>query len=223
MDKQHLKHSQPRILIFTGGTLGHWALEYPQEGDILIGADRGASFLVKHNLRPDLALGDFDSVTEIEFAAIQARSLETQTCDPVMKDYSDTELAFHAAAARRPREIIIIGALGSRFDHSLANVHLLRKALLSGIPCRLVDEHNEIQLTDHTLVVANPVQKYAYVSLLPLSLEVTGVTLTGFQYPLQDAVLSLGQSLAVSNKLDGEQGTVQIQTGLLLVIQSKDE
>lgn len=213
-----------RAVIYTGGELGPWALAIPRQGDYIIGADRGAAFLVRHRFTPDLAVGDFDSVSPVEFEAIQAVSGQTERCDPIDKDCSDTELAFRAAIESGSSEIIILGATGSRFDHSLANVHLLRKSLELGIPCRLLDACNEIQLTDRTLTIANPGQTYRYVSLLPLSLQVTGVTLSGFRYPLQDAVLELGQSvgLTISNELIAEQGTIQVESGLLLVIQSTD-
>lgn len=211
-----------KIWIYSGGRLEDWALTLPEPGDILIGADRGALFLVQHGFRPDVAVGDFDSVTEEELKIIRAGSDRFEDCDPIMKDYSDTELAFQTALQFNPSEIILTGALGTRFDHSLANVHLLRKALQLGVSCRLLDDHNEIRLTDRQLEVSDPERQYTHVSLLPLTIKVTGVTLEGFAYPLHNATLELGQSLAVSNVLIGSKGLVQIRSGLLLVIQSKD-
>ncbi len=211
-----------RIWIYTGGQLGAWAASLPAPGDLLIGADRGALFLIQHGLIPDLALGDFDSITEQERALVEQTAVTTEQFDPVMKDYSDTELAFLRAAQMAPAEIHIVGALGTRFDHSLANVHLLRKALALDIPCRIIDEYNMIQLTDDELSISNPDGRFTYVSLLPLSTTVNGVTLEGFQYPLHDATLEIGQSLAVSNALRAPIGRIRISNGLLLVIQSRD-
>ena len=122
--------------------------------------------------------------------------------------------------ASSPSEIIIIGALGTRFDHTLANIHLLRKACTQQMPCSIVDDHNEIRLTDSSMQVST--SGFRYISLLPLTLEVTGVTLEGFQYPLNDATLTLGKSLAISNELTSTIGNIRIKSGLLLVIHSKD-
>ncbi|WP_134702386.1 thiamine diphosphokinase [Ammoniphilus sp. YIM 78166] len=209
-----------RILIFTGGTLDSWATRHIRKGDVLVGVDRGALFLVEHGYKPDYALGDFDSVSEEEKNNIMKYAQTFSDCDPVMKDQTDTEMAFEWALEQHPGEVLLLGALGTRFDHSLANVHLLRRGLDKGISCRIIDPYNELRLTNQQLLV----QKGAYhhVSLLPLSLKVTGITLDGFQYPLQDATLNLGDSLGISNVLLGESGKITISDGLLLVIQSKD-
>jgi thiamine pyrophosphokinase len=213
-----------RIVIVAGGELGDWALEELRPDDMLIGADRGALFLVRHGLRPALALGDFDSVSDEEMAEIKRGSETTDACDPIDKDWTDTELAFRYALQREPKpgEIVLLGALGTRFDHSLANVHLLLRAHEAGIPCRIVDKHNEIRLVTGAGGGEASLRRgrFRQVSLLPLSPEVTGITLEGFQYPLREATLRIGQSLGVSNVLLAEEGTVRVREGWLLVIQS---
>ncbi|WP_309568566.1 thiamine diphosphokinase [Paenibacillus sp. sptzw28] len=212
--------STNRILIFTGGRLGPWALSHITPEDLLIGADGGALFLVSHGMRPNIALGDFDSVTPEQLALIEAQSDEIIACDPIDKDYTDTELAWRLALTKHPHQIMLFGALGSRFDHSLANIHLLRSAAESGVDAAIVDENNLIQLTTNELVLTD--NNFPYVSLLPLSTTVTGITLSGFRYPLHDAALEIGQSLGISNVLSGRQGLIRIREGLLLVIQSRD-
>jgi thiamine pyrophosphokinase len=215
-----------RILIFTGGTLGEWALSEVRSEDILIGADRGALFLVQNGFTPDLALGDFDSVTPEELELVRGASSSFEDCDPVMKDWTDTEMAFSRALdwfpeSKPPLEIVIFGALGSRFDHSLANVHLLRKGLERRIPCRIVDANNEVRIIGRG---SSTIQRgdFTNISLLPLTLEVFGITLIGFQYPLLKATLSIGQSLGISNILQEPIGRIEVSEGLLLVIQSRD-
>ncbi|AEI39105.1 thiamine pyrophosphokinase [Paenibacillus mucilaginosus KNP414] len=211
-----------RYVIFSGGTLGSWALRLLQPGDKLIGADRGALFLAEHGLRPDIALGDFDSVTAMELERVRDSSARFLTCDPVMKDLTDTEMAFNWALEQGAREIVMAGVLGSRWDHSLANVHLLRRGLLAGVPCRIADEYNELQLIGAGTPLKLQKSPHTHVSLLPLTLDVHGITLEGFQYPLHEASLTIGQSLGISNVLVDEAGTVQVREGLLLVIRSRD-
>ncbi|MCR8643562.1 thiamine diphosphokinase [Paenibacillus sp. N1-5-1-14] len=209
-----------RIVIVSGGQLGNWLLDLIRPDDILVGADRGAFFLIEHGLKPDLALGDFDSVAPEELQLIREQSKQFMDCDPIDKDYTDTELALNWALEQCPASIVMLGTLGTRFDHSLANIHLLRNALTHGTPCVMIDAHNEIRLIDEQVSIAKG--DYTQVSLLPLSIEVTGINLKGFQYPLHNATLQIGQSLGISNVLLEPTGTIEIASGLLLVIQSRD-
>ncbi|MBD0382441.1 thiamine diphosphokinase [Paenibacillus sedimenti] len=209
-----------RIVIVTGGTLGEWFVEEIKEGDVLVGSDRGALSLIEYGFQPYISMGDFDSVTEEERDQIRASSHTFIDCDPIYKDLTDTEMAFEWALAQDPSHIILLGALGSRFDHSLANIHLLRKGLSLGIACTIIDASNEIILINMPTHIRRG--SYTHVSLLPLSMEVTGITLHGFQYPLRQATLQIGQSLGISNVLLEQEGLIELETGLLLVIQSKD-
>jgi thiamine pyrophosphokinase len=216
-----MKNKAARIVIFSGGSLGPWALREVKPGDVLVGADRGALFLIRQQLVPDLAIGDFDSVSEDEKAEIRRVSRQFREFDPVDKNWTDTETAFDWALRQEPAEIVLLGALGTRFDHSLANIHLLRKGLDRGIPCKIVDAHNEIMLIDRHLRLTKG--NYSHVSLLPLTMKVTGITLRGFRYPLHNATLHLGQSLGISNLLAGEKGDISVKEGFLLVILSREE
>lgn len=214
---------QSKWIICSGGALGDWALPFIREADVRIGADRGALFLVEHGFDPDVALGDFDSVDEAELASIQAASRQLIPCDPVWKDLTDTELALVHAIEQGAEELVLCGVLGTRLDHSLANVQLLRQALESGIRCRIVDEHNELQLIAGGMTLTIERGPYTHVSLLPLTPEAIGITLSGFLYPLHDATLMLGQSLGISNVLISARGTIALRAGLLLVVRCSDQ
>ncbi|WP_068785622.1 thiamine diphosphokinase [Paenibacillus phocaensis] len=209
-----------RVLIFAGGRLDPGMLREVRSDDVLIGADRGALFLVEHGMKPHLAVGDFDSVSAEELALIQNNSLELLACDPIDKDLTDTELAFDLAVRRNPAEIVLTGVIGTRLDHTLANLHMLLRAAEQGITCAIWDEYNYVTLCGSVCRVED--RGYTYVSLLPLTPEVTGITLDGFMYPLHNATLRIGQSLAVSNQLAAPVGTVHVAEGWLLVIQSRD-
>lgn len=212
-----------RIHIFSGGRLGPWALSDLHKADLIIGADRGAYFLIEHGVMPHIALGDFDSVTDEQRLRIQQHAHHWIECDPVMKDMTDTEMAFAEALRQGADQIHIFGALGSRFDHSLANVHLLRKSLQHGISCTIEDACNRILLVEGQYEGTVDKDRFVYVSLLPLTTEVTGITLSGFQYPLQNATLQVGDSLGISNRIVGKQGKIQVGSGQLFVICSRDE
>ncbi len=215
------KYDGPRAVIVSGGRLGAWALEHIRPSDYVIGADSGADFLVRSGRNPDLALGDFDSVPQDRLPAIRAAAGETCAVDAVDKDWTDTELAMREALRRGYRRILLLGGLGTRFDHSLANVHLLQQAFDHGCEAILLDEHNEIRLCSGECRIKAD-SKFPYVSLLPLTPKATGVTLTGFRYPLREAVLTLGYSIGISNVLEAETGRITVREGLLLVVRSRD-
>jgi len=212
-----------RVLIVSGGRLGDWAADLLHCYDYLIGADRGAEFVAASGCRMKLAVGDFDSVTPEQLELIREYADELLSFDAIDKDWTDTELAFREAVNRGFRDIDIVGALGTRFDHTLANVHLLKQAQELGCSLRLIDEFNEISLcTNKTVMRIDKDTRYDNVSLLPLSETVTGITLEGFRYPLHNATIKVGQSIGVSNVLDAATGTITIDSGLMLVIRSRD-
>lgn len=223
--KEHPTAAGPQgrpVVILSGGSLDSWALPYLSSGCFLIGADRGALFLIRNGCLPDAALGDFDSVTEEERAVIRDSSRHFLDCDPVHKDLTDTEWALRWALDAKPSSILMLGVTGTRFDHTFANVQLLRLAADRGVPCRIVDAHNEISLLSGESSLTLTRGCYEQVSLLPLSGSVRGITLDGFRYPLREAELEIGQSLGISNVITNEQASVRIREGLLLVIRSRD-
>ncbi|WP_340003508.1 thiamine diphosphokinase [Paenibacillus sp. FSL K6-0276] len=212
--------SSKRVVIFAGGELSPEYFDLLDEDDFIIGADQGALFLISHGYTPDIAVGDFDSVSPEALQDIESKSKKTITCDAVNKDLTDSEMALDIAMDQQPDSILLLGVTGTRIDHSLASIQMMTRALQRQINCYVMDTHNYITLTGSQAVIND--LGYTYVSLLPLTPEVSGITLEGFQYPLTDATLKLGQSLGVSNKLISSSGTVTIRSGLLLIIQSKD-
>ncbi len=212
--------SSKRVVIFAGGELSPDYFDLLDEDDFIIGADQGALFLISHGYTPDIAVGDFDSVSPEALQDIENLSKKTITCDAVNKDLTDSEMALDIAIDQQPDSILLLGVTGTRIDHSLASIQMMTRALQRQINCYVMDTHNYITLTGSQAVIND--LGYTYVSLLPLTPEVSGITIEGFQYPLTDATLKLGQSLGVSNKLISSSGTVSIRSGLLLIIQSKD-
>ncbi|RCX23542.1 thiamine pyrophosphokinase [Fontibacillus phaseoli] len=209
-----------RVLIFAGGNIDPKFLKDIRQDDMIIGADRGALFLVEHGISPDISVGDFDSVSPQELDHIKNNSKEIIACDAVNKDLTDTELAFDLAIERHAADIVMIGVLGSRLDHTLSNIQMMLRGMQHQINSAIWDTNNYVTLTGTSCEVED--RGYTYVSLLPLTPEVTGIHLEGFMYPLENATLKMGQSLAISNRLTDRKGTVRIESGLLLIIQSKD-
>ncbi|MDP4098637.1 thiamine diphosphokinase [Paenibacillus sp. P96] len=209
-----------RAIIFSGGALSPDDWSEIGEGDLIIGADRGALYLVEHGIRPDIAVGDFDSILPEQKQQVEAYSSRILSCDPVHKDLTDTELALELAIGEQIGEVLLLGATGTRMDHTLANLQMLLRAMQHHIHCVIQDAHNRIMLTGTEAVVED--RGYTYISLLPMTTEVTGINLEGFMYPLVNATLKMGQSRGVSNRLVAPSGKVSIESGMLLIIQSRD-
>ena len=65
-------------------------------------------------------------------------------------------------------------------------------------------------------------EKKEYISLIPYTEKVTGITLTGFKYPLTNETLEIGISRGISNELLERTGTIEIKEGILMVVRSVD-
>ncbi|TKH41626.1 thiamine diphosphokinase [Paenibacillus terrae] len=209
-----------RAIVFSGGHLSEKDLQQIQPEDFIIGADKGALFLIEHGITPDVSVGDFDSVTSEEKSRVETASRRMLSCDPVLKDLTDTELALEIAMNEQAEHVLMLGVTGTRMDHTLANIQVLVRAMQHHIGCAIMDAHNYIELTGSTLEIEP--MGYTYTSLIPMTAEVTGIELDGFMYPLHNATLKMGQSRGVSNQLVAPKGTISIESGLLLVVQSKD-
>ncbi|MCX5851869.1 MAG: thiamine diphosphokinase, partial [Deltaproteobacteria bacterium] len=134
----------------------------------------------------------------------------------VHKDETDTELALARALEMKPDYVVILGALGGRIDHTLANISLLVMAGECGVDAVIRDEACELFIVkDRREIRGTPGDT---VSLLPLTPEVSGITLGGFEYPLADAVLRIGVPCGISNRLSGATGTIAVKSGHLLVV-----
>lgn len=211
-----------RVVLFAAGQVTDYTRirSFLGEPDLIICADGGVRHAVALDLTPDLVLGDFDSIAPDLLRDVTERGIPILRV-PVEKDQTDTELALREAVGRGAREILMVGASGDRLDHTLSNV-LLLPGIPSGVQVSLVDDKNLVRLLrpgDAATVAGRPGE---YLSLLPLTPEATGVSITGVKWPLADATLRWGESLGVSNQLADAAATVSVRTGLLLVISARD-
>ncbi len=193
--------------------------KYLEGAGLVIAADSGAAHLERLKAVPDLLAGDFDSISQADYDSLVSEGVETLRF-PVEKDMTDSELAVELALERGCSTVIILGALGTRLDHSLSNVFLLKKLLEHGARGIIADENNEVYLTDGSITLER--EAGTKLSLLPLTGIAKGVTTYGLYYPLKDAVLEIGSSRGISNEFIADTATVTVYEGLLLVIKSRD-
>ncbi|QMS85582.1 thiamine diphosphokinase [Candidatus Xianfuyuplasma coldseepsis] len=178
--------------------------------DYIIGVDQGAKYLASNNLHMHLAIGDFDSINDNDLDVINTHSEEIQT-HPIKKDYTDTHLAILEAHKRGYEEIILYGGVGNRFDHSYANMLLLRLGNIT-----IVNDTTKMYiLQPGTYTIKN---EFPYISFFALE-TVERLSLQGFLYPLENIQLTPYDPLCISNQGSGR---VTFGSGLLLVVHQRD-
>ncbi|MGN1317505.1 MAG: thiamine diphosphokinase [Lachnospirales bacterium] len=185
----------------------------------VIACDGGLNHCRKMMIVPDIVVGDFDSVKERDKIFFEELGVE-RIVYPRKKDLTDMEIGINLALEKGSDEIYILGGLGCRFDHSLANLHILVNPITRGVKACLVDEHNIITLVKDSIDIKGSVGQT--VSLIPLTTEVTGVTTKNLEYSLFNKTMRMGSSLGVSNVMTDDTASVSVKEGYLIVIMSKD-
>lgn len=212
------------IYIMAGGPASNIPdLSAFREPTIWVGVDKGISTLRSRHIKPDIIFGDFDSVDPIDLSNVQSLGTEMNSF-PAEKDDTDLALALDWALSQNPAIIRIFGNTGGRMDHTMGGIQLLltQKALKGQTKVEIVDCQNII-----FAVLAGNYKLcqegfYPYVSFIPMTQKVTGITLDGFKYPLSNKDITLGSTLCISNELISESGTYSFDDGILLVIRSTD-
>lgn len=110
---------------------------------------------------------------------------------------------------------------GGRIDHTISNIHILKETLDRKIPTRIIDEKNEIELINKETDIEKD-NKYKYISIIPFTDIVTGLTIIGMKYPLRDYTLYKGTTLGVSNEQLEKYAKIQVKTGIIILIKSRD-
>jgi thiamine pyrophosphokinase len=207
------------VYIITGGELGDPAFFREQAAAdapaALICADGGARHLKAAGMVPTLIVGDMDSLdrgSQEDYEAAGVRIIR----HPWDKNETDTELALREAFGMSPTAVLIWGALGGRIDHALANLSLLVQGIERGVEVRLIDGWCELFLVTRRTVLEG--KEGQTVSILPYMGEVSGVTLTGFEYPLTKASMVVGRPYGISNVLAARRGVIEVDSGCLLVV-----
>jgi len=190
-----------------------------RRADLLIAADGGSLHAVAHGWWPQLLIGDLDSTPPEVRDQLAAHGAEVRPYSP-RKDETDTELALHAALAHGADEIILLGAIGDRLDHSLANIFLLALPAAAGARVALVTGRQRL------LVIRDRAEIHGHVgdlvSLLPLGGDVRGIRTMGLEYPLQGETLPFAIPRGISNVLTAPVAVVSVESGMLLAIVTRE-
>ena len=230
-----------RCLIVGGGDLTPAFLKerleaYPDA--FVVAADRGLEALKAAGRLPDHLLGDFDSASPETFEAFLSEKAAqdgdaARPADaaqdvidryPSEKDFTDTEAAVRYAISHKASEVILLGMTGGRLDHFLAAVQNMLQLLEAGIPAVMEDPLNRLFLIRGKLrLVLRKEETFgSYLSLIPVTEDLRGLTLKGMKYPLDRAQVKKGVSLCVSNEITEDEAVIDLEEGTAVVILSRD-
>lgn len=186
--------------------------------DFVIGVDGGCRWCMDNHQPVDLAIGDFDSLDTRDLQKLSSRSVEIER-HPEDKDHTDLELALIAAMKRSPSAITVHGVWGGRIDHSLAN--LLCIAVQSGqVPVAMHGSQQSGYLIKNRQTIIFNAEMGQCVSLLALCMNCTGVSNSGFKFPLNDALIEQGTGIGLSNLTTAPVSEISLQAGILLILTS---
>ena len=216
-----------KTVIISGGRIERdFALSFLENEtfDQFIAVDNGLRFCYDNQIKPTWIVGDFDTA-----APELVEYYQTQTDIPIrrfnpVKDSTDSQIAIELALELGSSEITLLGGTGTRMDHVLGNIQSLMLAKKKGVSCVILDEYNRIQLIDGETRLKKSEQYGKYVSLLPLTTEVTGVDLTGFKFNLTGHTFtSTGSAgLGVSNEIIEDTAEIRVKSGIFVLIESRD-
>jgi len=188
-----------------------------QPNDYIIAADGGAQHCQEIGLRPDIVIGDMDSISPELKTEYQAGRTEF-IIHPKDKDQTDLDLALSLAKQKEINEVLLFGILGGRLDLSLANLLLLARDEWHNMSLVVVNGPDQAFLLRSNCSNSINGKPGDIVSLIPLTEQVEGVSTRGLRWQLEDAVLQLGNTRSLSNEMENGLAQVTIKQGKLLMV-----
>jgi thiamine pyrophosphokinase len=205
-----------RVIIFANGDLPNLekARALLHDDDFIIAADGGTRHALALGLTPNIIIGDLDSAT---FDLRPLTEKGTQVIRfPQDKNETDLELAIQHALTLNPEQVVILAALGGRLDQTLGNIALISRLQGTGYRLMLDDGVEEVFFCHDKCEINGAVGDL--VSLLPWQGEVTGIVTENLKWALQNETLFPNKTRGISNEMTSATATVQIESGLLLIV-----
>ena len=206
-----------RCVIIAAGEIKDYSRvrDYLRSDDFFVICDGGLTHVAGLCIKPDLIVGDFDSC-DTDLLKQWEKQCETVKL-PREKDDTDTMYAARLAVERGFDEFLLLGAMGGRFDHAVANVSILLYLYEQGKKAVLVDDYSEMRICGKEPLFIE--DTCSYFSVVTMFGDVSGVTIKNAKYPLENASLSSDFQLGVSNEvLPGKVAEVSVEHGRVLAV-----
>ena len=181
-----------------------------KNGDLIIAADGGYATLKKLNIKPDLVVGDFDSLGTVP-------KDESIIKHPIKKNDTDTLLAVKIGLEKGFKKFVIYGAVGGRLDHTIASLQTAAFIAENGGRAYICDSTHTITVIKNSSISFKK-KSSGIVSLFALSGIAEGITIDGLLYTLNDARLTPDFPLGVSNEFIDKESTISVKDGVLTII-----
>lgn len=201
------------VVVSGGGPLAAGSVVRIPPGSVVVAADAGVDHARAAGLDVSLAVGDFDSVSEDELAALGDTPIERHPAD---KDATDLELALLAALALDPHRLLVLSGVGPRLDHFLVELALISSPLLAGVEVDAVFDATNVHVVRGERRVAGRVGEL--VSLVPMHGPAESVTTEGLVYALRGETLGAGSSRGTSNVFAEPEAAISVERGVLLAV-----
>ena len=207
-----------KAFIYTGGNIAPDNItEQPKAGELRIAADGGYNNAKALGVHIDVLLGDLDSLSDTRDVPKETEIIKVKP----EKDFTDTQLAVETAIERGADDIVIIGGLSGRLDHTLSNLSILEDLWARRVHAVIADGNNRVRFIDSTSTLIAK-SGYRYVSILLASDVAKGVSVEGCKYPLTNAKLERRFQYAVSNEITGNCALISLRKGSVYIVESRD-
>jgi len=204
-----------RVAIMSGGTLpeedSFFASIFP-DYPFHVAVDMGMNVFHRLNKKPDVLIGDLDSICpKIQIDDIKLHQF------PRDKDKSDTELAIDFCIEEGWEYIDILGGIGDRLDHTLANAYLLTYAHKRCKQIRLRNAQNTIYLLNGENALSLYGNIGDTISIIPITSELQKLNIRGCRWDVTDTKIQRGQSRGLSNYLTNNHAHISAENGMAFV------
>lgn len=206
---------QKRCVVICAGEQGDIDFEFA-ESDFIICCDAGYKAARRLGVTPDILIGDFDSYDEPLPKDIKTIRF------PVEKDDTDGMLALREGLRRGFNSFALLFSLGGRLDHTMANIQALAFLEQNGAHGELIGPFDRVRLLKNGALDIPQREGYNF-SIFAFGGAAHGVTLTGMQYPLDNATVTETFPIGMGNHITSPVGRVSVSNGRLLVMESKIE
>jgi len=185
------------------------------EPDYILCADGGFDHAKTAGIKPDLLIGDMDSLTAADDPEIE------KIIYPSEKDDTDTGICLQTALDMGYRNILIAGGLGGRLDHTISNIELITGKIGQADSITIRDRYNSCTvIKNSSITIKKGTSKY--ISVFSMTEKSSDVTEKGFKYPLDNVILPFGSTLGTSNEIVSDEATISVGDGILLIIFSDE-